>query len=86
MKQSTIKAITAETNKAQSKYGNFNSTHEAYAVLLEEVNEFWDLVQGVISFSDTEWKADRMKSELTQVASIATRIIEQLEDDQIKWV
>lgn len=86
MKPSTIKAIESETKDAQAKYGNFNSTHESYAVLMEEVNEFWDIVQGNISYGDEEWTKARMKSELTQIASIATRIIEQLEDDQIKWV
>ena len=86
MKSNTIYAIKEELESAREKYGPFNSTHEAYAVLQEEVNEFWELVQGVVKFSDDDWKNDRMREELKQVAAIAIRIIEELENKEIKWV
>lgn len=37
--------IQQEKETARKKYGAFNSTHEAYGVLKEEVEEFWDSVK-----------------------------------------
>jgi glycyl-tRNA synthetase beta subunit len=36
--------IEKEIERTESK-GDYNSLHEAYAVLLEEVDEFWDEVK-----------------------------------------
>ena len=36
--------IIEEWEQAENKYGHFNSTHEAFAVLQEEVNEFWEKI------------------------------------------
>jgi hypothetical protein len=74
--------ITQEKTQAFEKYGHFNSTHEAYAVLQEEVDEFWDLVKK----HPGNWKKELMINELTQIAAIAQRAIEELENNQIKWV
>jgi len=80
-----------EKEEALDKYGHFNSTHEAYAVLQEEVDEFWDLVKkpNYDNFQFTgsrEHKKQQMINELTQVAAIAQRAIEELTNDEIKWV
>ena len=82
MKSNTIYAIKEELESAREKYGPFNSTHEAYAVLQEEVNEFWELVQK----NNMVYKDLLMVDELKQVAAIAIRIIEELENKEIKWV
>jgi hypothetical protein len=37
-----MKVVMYELDKATKKNGAFNSAHEAYAVLLEEVDELWD--------------------------------------------
>lgn len=45
----TSKAVSEEILKeyesAAKKFGAFNSAHEGYAVLLEEVDELWDVVK-----------------------------------------
>jgi hypothetical protein len=76
------KRIGIELNEARQKYGPFNSTHEAYAVLKEEFEEFWDLVK----LRPGKHKTQAMVNELIQVAAITQRIIEELENDEIKWV
>ena len=40
-----VKDLIAEYAKARSKYQPFHSAHEGYAVLLEEVDELWELVR-----------------------------------------
>jgi len=37
--------VTEELERAESKFAPFNSAHEGYAVLLEEVDELWDVVK-----------------------------------------
>ena len=82
MKSNTVYIIKEELEKARAKYGPFNSTHEAYAVLQEEVNEFWELVQK----NNMDHKEVFMFDELKQVAAIAIRIMEELQEGEIKWV
>jgi len=75
--------IRDEMVYARKKYGPFNSTHEVYGVLQEEVNEFWNLVTGL----DPAYEKQRqMLRELRQVAAIAQRAIQELEKNEIKWV
>lgn len=91
-----MKTIEQEKQEAESKYGHFNSTHEVYAVLLEEVDEFWELVKTSTikdedqptwrSASFLEAKKDQMIHELTQIAAIAQRAITELENNQIRWI
>lgn len=37
--------VAVEAERAVSLHGDFRSLHEAYAVLLEEVDELWDEVR-----------------------------------------
>ncbi len=87
--------IQKEIKQAEEKYGSFNSTHEAYGVLKEEVEEFWELVKNkkqrikvsgecrkVYFFS----KSDLMISELIQIAAVAIRTAKELEENKIKHV
>jgi len=61
--------IEAEYKRATAIYPPFNSTHEAYAVLLEEVDEFWDDV-----------KANRAnRVELIQIGAMVVRSLCELE-------
>ena len=50
----------------------FNSTHEGYAVLLEEVDELWEAVKS----ND----AENLKEEAIQVAAMAFAILIELTD------
>ncbi|HEC62247.1 MAG TPA: hypothetical protein ENI27_08340 [bacterium] len=55
--------IREEQSRSLAKHGRFNSAHELYAVLKEEVDEFWDSV-----------KADNPDPlELVQIAAVARR-------------
>lgn len=59
----------AEITKVRSKYKPFNSAHEAYGVLAEEVNEFWDEVKKRRTLRNPQ----RMREELIQIAAVAIR-------------
>jgi hypothetical protein len=56
-----------ELDFATRIHGNFNSAHEAYGVLLEEVDEFWDEVRKNSVYRN---KANMLK-ELTQISAMA---------------
>lgn len=43
--QTAIDLIVEEYHKASKKFPEFNSAHEGYAVLLEEVEELWDEIK-----------------------------------------
>lgn len=78
-----------EGKNAQAKYGHFNSTHEVYAVLAEEVEEFWELVKQptlIVGKDGTTSKTGKMILELSQVRSVADRAIEELQESKIKFV
>lgn len=40
-----IELIKTECERARKKHPPFHSTHEAYAVILEELEEWWDSVK-----------------------------------------
>lgn len=77
-----MEQIKKEAEKACRKFGHFNSTHELYGVLIEEVDEFYELVRQ----KPNPEKAQRMIEELTQVAAVAYRGILELKNHQIKHV
>jgi hypothetical protein len=69
----TADDIDDEIDRAKKKFNerNFNSTHEGFAVLKEEVDELWDEVKR---------NADkaRLREEAIQVAAMAIRFINEL--------
>ena len=93
-----IEKLANEIQVAREKYGPFNSTHEVYGVLIEEVQEFFDEVKIKNAdpdlfeelpdyvIEDKNLKKSRMINELMQIAAISLRAIDELEHDQIKWV
>jgi len=80
--------VNEEVEKALQTYGNFNSTHEAYAVLKEEVDELWDVVKKNTErvYGTHEWKTKALIPELIQIAAIAIRTATELENSKIKFV
>lgn len=62
--------IKKELKSANEKFPPFKSTHEAYAVILEEVDEFWDEVKK--KNSDRE----NMRKELIHIAAMCVKTIE----------
>lgn len=68
-------AVEKELARAREKHpGKQNSAHEGYAVLLEEVDEVWELVktQNPMSYSSAFLR------ELIQVGAMAQRMAEDL--------
>lgn len=58
-----------ELKRATQINGPFNSGHEAYAVILEELCEFWDEIR----LKGSQRNRYNMRAELIQVAAMACR-------------
>lgn len=67
-----IRAISQELKNARNRFPPFNSSHEGYAILLEEVDEMWDEIK----------KNDirRSKEEAIQVAAMALSYLIDVKD------
>ena len=63
--------IYAEHKSASEKFSPFNSAHEGYAILAEEVDELWDEVKKKPSARDKR----KMYDEAKQVAAMAIRFM-----------
>lgn len=65
--------IDDEIHRAKTKFKEvkFNSTHEGFAVLKEEVDELWDEVK-------SNGSKERLRAEAVQVAAMAIRFIKEL--------
>lgn len=65
--------LQQEVERARAKHPMVQSPHYAYAVILEEVDEFWDLVKAQ--------SADpvAMRKELMQIAAVTQRAITELD-------
>ena len=59
--------IVKEMDYGRAKFGAYHNAHEHYAVLQEEVDEWWEAVKGNY--------ADCAMYELVQVAAVAIRYI-----------
>jgi len=70
MKESTaFKLVKDELDRATKEYGPFNSCHEGYAILLEEVEELWEEIKA------GNGESHRAASEATQIAAMAIRYL-----------
>lgn len=67
-------AVACELARAKAKYAPLNSHHEAYAVMLEELDEYWQEVKRWPLSHDTA----KMRAELVQIAAMAQRAAEDL--------
>jgi hypothetical protein len=67
-----LKETKAELDQAIAAYPPFNSAHEGYAVLLEEVDELWAEVRAK---QGTWSRPELIKREAIQVAAMALRLI-----------
>lgn len=68
----TLHCVLAEYESAVKKYPEFNSAHEGFAVLWEEVDELWDEVKK----KPSDVSLRQMREEAIQVAAMALRFIE----------
>lgn len=78
-----IHIIQIEASMSREKYGPFNSTHEGYAVLKEEVEELWDLVKKSNQDGDL---SEEMIKELTQICAVSYRMANEIKSGHIKWI
>lgn len=75
--------IFIEVAAAGEAHGDhFASLHEAYAVLLEEVDEVWDIVKLKRSKRDPQ----ELRAELIQVAAMAIKAIQTLDMEPKRFV
>ena len=59
--------VKEELEQATTRYGQFNSSHEGYAVILEELDELWDEIKGNNN--------TLLRKEAKQVAAMAIRFL-----------
>ncbi len=66
--------IVDEVLSSKDKHKPFNSSHEGYAVLLEELDEVWEEIKKSKHYT----LSNEAKQELIQVAAVAMRMINEL--------
>lgn len=67
--EDAISDARLELREAMEKWPPFNSAHEGYGVLLEEMDELWDCVKT----NQRRRDIDKMRAEAIQVAAMALR-------------
>lgn len=65
--EKVVEDVILELDRATSKFGSFNSSHEGYAVMKEEFDEMWDEIKR----NDIQ----RSREECVQVAAMAFRYL-----------
>jgi glycyl-tRNA synthetase beta subunit len=74
--QGHLATISAETLRAIDLHESIHSAHEAYAVIKEELDEFWDQVKinpNKLSATERAERLEKMREELTQTAAMCLR-------------
>lgn len=66
-----VNDVLSELNSASSNHPSFNSAHEGFAVLLEEVDELWDEVKK----RPSKRKLKLLRAEAVQVSAMGLRFI-----------
>lgn len=66
-----LAAIGVELRAAVQKHASLSSAYEAYAVILEGLDEFWDEVK----LKREQRNPDQMRRELIQTAAMCARAI-----------
>lgn len=66
-----LDAVYDEYDRASLLYDTLHSAHEAYAVILEELDEFWDQVRQ----QDARRSSALMRQELVQIAAMCLRAV-----------
>ena len=93
--ESIAQEVVEELQEAESKFGPFNSSHEGYAVILEELDELWEVVrlnpkkiqvpladpEHTLKMQNTK-RNDMMRAEAIQVAAMAMRFIKCVCDEK----
>jgi hypothetical protein len=69
--EQAVNLIIEEYLRATQINGPFNSAHEGYAVILEELDELWEEVRK----KKADRNLDRLKKEAVQVGAMALRFL-----------
>jgi NTP pyrophosphatase (non-canonical NTP hydrolase) len=69
--EEALDLVAQEYKAANEKFPGFNSPHEGYAVLLEEVEELWEEIKN----NKSPMSAMRQKDEAIQVAAMAIKFL-----------
>ncbi len=64
-----IRLLSEEYGEAQEQHGPFTTNHHGYAVILEEMDELWDVIKQKHASNED------LKGEAKQVAAMATRFL-----------
>ena len=71
-----VEEVVDELQRAMRMFPTFNSPHEGYAVILEELDELWDEVKDNPKTEPLRrLRVERMRQEATQVAAMAIRFM-----------
>jgi len=73
-----LKQVGEELDQAESKFGPFNSGHEGFAVILEELDELWHEIKN----NKDAGSVRRQRKEAIQVAAMACRFVKMLDDEE----
>ena len=73
-----IAAVEAEYRRSMSLFPNFNSAHEGYAVMLEEVEELWDAIRAKQHSDDLDIQG-RQREEAIHVGAMAIKFLVSME-------
>ena len=63
-----LNEVISEYKQATQKFGSFASTHEGYAIILEEVDELWAEIK-------QNSNKTTMRSEAVQIAAMGLRFM-----------
>ena len=66
-----IELVVAELNSANEKFPMFNSPHEGYAVIKEEMDELWDEIKN----NKYPMSSMKQKVEAIQVGAMAIKFL-----------
>jgi hypothetical protein len=72
-----MQRVGRELVNARGSFPNFNSRHEGYAIIEEEVDELWDAIKAKGS------AREHIAREAVQVAAMAIRFVEDVLPDTI---
>lgn len=70
----SLKLIETEFLRASDLYPDFNSNHEGYAVIKEEIDELWDEIKKT---KDTKGN-NQIRHELIQIGAMVVRYLDNL--------
>jgi hypothetical protein len=77
--ETALNAVAIEYGNATSQHGPFNSAHEGYAVIKEELDELWN----EIKLKRSERNPVNLREEAVQVAAMAIRFLVDIAEDEV---